>query len=227
MNIVDEYMKKKAIILLILMILVSVLAIILLSTKEPYISAMLFGIIFIMFSIIGRIKELSTITYVPLLIIGIITIIIPTLMLAQNYIGIDMKWKSLIQLLLLFFLNIMGLAIFIINFIKYIILKMNCSVIVKATITEIKEINDNNLILYNPILKYNYQNEEYIIETKIITNINDYKIGNTLKIKINPDDPKVHIYKNNGVLSTMFLGLLFIIITNPIIVIMIQTMIAK
>ena len=194
------------------------------SKVNTYYTMMIFGQYFLVFGIIpflGKVK--NRIIGVPFMLVGLACIIIPYLMMKPEINGIVINWDAVIVLLFIIAFILSGLAFILIPIIRTRQLKIRCSIEVVATIVKHRTTysNSGNRLLC-PIYEFQFNGKKYKVMNNQYTNIDVKPIGTLVNLKINPDNPEEFLDKGVSLTVCVFIGLCFLIISIPILIIVVK-----
>lgn len=105
--------------------------------------------------------------------------------------------------------------------------RKKCTCMVKAVVVKINEkLNDDGDILYSQTFEYTVCGTLYTVTSKSSSGSNPFKLGDTVDIKYNPENPS-ESYNRHDLKSFIWMVIFLLIITSTLSVIMIWQLITK
>lgn len=204
----------------------SIISMLYLSKINEYYTIMIFGQYFLVFGLIplkaaiGKEKLIS----IPFILVGLCCIVIPYLMMNPDLLSVNLNWNNIIPLLLILVFVIAGIAMIFIPVIFNNKLKKICTITVNAKIVDYKcTYSDNRKKLYCPIYEFEFNGKKYEVSNNKYSNFDNKPIETIINLKINPDNPNEFIDNRNFDSLIIILGIIFLTISIPIFIYMINT----
>ena len=202
----------------------SLIAMFVLSEKNPYYMVMVFGQYFLVFGTIVLFSkgDHKWIAILPVLV-GLACIIVPFLMLNPLILDFKINWDIVIPLLIISIFIIVGAAMVIFPILRKKKMEKLCTHHVFATIIDHDITSGDSGELYAPIYKYEFNKETYEVCTNVYSNVGVKPVGTIVDLMINPNKPKEFLDESFGFTKgIVIMGIFFLLVSVPMFVLILM-----